>query len=402
MRSFCFIACGTAGRATLTLYSNSLWSLCGRDIINYQHTPHEPDVIGNAEANVLQARVLREEGRPREAEQLLRRAAAGGSIEAAAELGLHLFLAPPPVSDAAIHEAMDHIFAAAKAGHASSAHLASLIAAHDPSMPNHWELALDFAVHAASLGLGLAQFELAFLSSDREAVAQLGSGKPLSADTWSRLRKGIDVPSLLSRPHGLHVLSTSPYIAIAEGLASHTMCEWIVRRAKPALKKGKGYITQPGVPVLRTNSEVEYGFHELDLIHAAVRQRIANLSGLPLGGLEPPSVFHYAPGEEFTPHWDYLNPAIPALADEIARTGQCVATVLIYLSDDFEAGETEFIDIGIKTKGRKGDALIFRNVDQNGTPDIRTRHAGRAPMRGDKWLFSQFIRNTRRANKLPG
>jgi prolyl 4-hydroxylase len=359
-------------------------------------------VIGNGQAAIAQARALRQEGRTGEAEQLLRRVAAEGSIEGAAELGLQLFLAPPPVSAPAIREAMDHIFAAAKAGHASSAHLASLIAAHDPSISQHWDRALDFAAHAAGLGLGLAQFELAFLSSDREAVTQLGSGRPLSADTWSRLRNGIDVPSLLSGPRGLRVLSPSPYIAIAEGFASHAMCDWIIRRAKPALKKGKGYITQPGAPVLRTNSEVEYGFHELDLIHAAVRQRIANLTGLPLGGLEPPSVFHYAPGEEFTPHWDYLNPEIPVLAAEIARTGQCVATVLIYLSDGFEAGETEFVDLGIKAKGRKGDALIFHNVDQNGIPDIRTRHAGRAPTRGEKWLFSQFIRNTRQANKLPG
>src|SRR5690348_12673444 len=146
-----------------------------RRYYRHHHASHEPYVIGNAEADVMQARALREEGRFGEAEQLLRRGTAGGSIEAAAELGLQLFLAPPPVSDTAIREAMDHIFAAARAGHASSAHLASLIAAHDPSLPRHWEVALDFAARAADLGVGLAQFELAFLSSDREAVAQLGS-----------------------------------------------------------------------------------------------------------------------------------------------------------------------------------------------------------------------------------
>jgi prolyl 4-hydroxylase len=123
---------------------------------------------------------------------------------------------------------------------------------------------------------------------------------------------------------------------------------------------------------------------------------------LPRSGLEPPSVFHYAVGEEFTPHFDFLDPNVPLLAEEVARTGQCVATVLVYLSDDFDGGETEFADIGIRLKGRKGDAIIFHNVDESGVPDRATRHAGRAPTRGEKWLFSQFVRDAKRTNRIPG
>ena len=356
----------------------------------------------DAEALIVRAKALRIQGQLIAAEKLLRQAAATGHIEAIAELGQQLFLSPPPAPEFLLEEGVKHVFAAANAGHAMSANLASLIAAHDPTIPGHWQCALDFAARAAVAGFIPAQFALAFLSADREAIMRLSHRETLGPEIWQKLRERVDVPALLSAPYNLRVLCTSPYIVMAEEFISPAMCDWIMRRARPALKKGKGYVPEPGKPVRRTNSEVEYGFPELDLIQTAVRHRIAEVTGMPHGGLEPPSVFHYAPGEEFTAHHDYLNTDIPVLAAEIARTGQCVFTALVYLNDDFSAGETNFVDIGIKAKGKKGDAIIFRNVDEKGVPDPRTRHAGLPPTHGNKWLFSQFVRNTKQAHKLPG
>ena len=355
-----------------------------------------------AEALIARAKILRIDGDFPSAENLLRQAAATGHIDAIAELGQQLYLSPPPAPDAILEEAVQHIFAAANAGHAMSAHLASVVAAHDRTIPNHWQRALDFAARAAAAGFAPAQFVLAYLSADLEAIRRLSNRETLTPGIWQKLRERVDVPALLSAPFNLRVISTSPYIVMAEGFIPPAICDWIMRRARPALKKGKGYVVGPGKPVRRTNSEVEYGFPELDLIQTAVRHRIADVTGMPPGALEPPSVFHYAPGEEFTAHHDYLNTEITVLAEEVSRTGQCVFTALVYLNDDFSAGETDFVDIGIKAKGKKGDAIFFRNVDENGVPDPRTRHAGRPPTQGNKWLFSQFVRNTRQAHKLPG
>ena len=109
--------------------------------------------------------------------------------------------------------------------------------------------------------------------------------------------------------------------------------------------------------------------------------------------LEPFAVLHYAPGEEYGEHYDYLDPAIPAYAAELAQRGQRVATCLMYLNDDYEGGETDFPKLDVSFKGKKGDALIFFSVDASGRPDARTVHAGRTPTRGEKWLLSQFFRN---------
>ncbi|MBF8292745.1 MAG: hypothetical protein HW392_1572, partial [Steroidobacteraceae bacterium] len=44
-------------------------------------------------------------------------------------------------------------------------------------------------------------------------------------------------------------------------------------------------------------------------------------------------------------------------------------------------------------KGRRGDALVFANVDDSGAPDYQTVHAGLPPTSGVKWLLSQWVRD---------
>ena len=67
--------------------------------------------------------------------------------------------------------------------------------------------------------------------------------------------------------------------------------------------------------------------------------------------------------------------------------GQRAATLLVYLNDDYEGGETDFPRINFRFKGGLGDALIFSNIDPAGAPDYDTVHAGLPPTTGEKWLF---------------
>ncbi len=123
---------------------------------------------------------------------------------------------------------------------------------------------------------------------------------------------------------------------------------------------------------------------------ALVRARIAALTGLPARGMENTKILHYAEGQRFAPHCDYLNPAIAA--ESIAEAGQRVATFLVYLNDDFDGAETSFLKLDWRYRGAKGDAILFWNVDETGAPDAATLHEGLAPARGEKWLLSQWIR----------
>ena len=117
--------------------------------------------------------------------------------------------------------------------------------------------------------------------------------------------------------------------------------------------------------------------------------------GLPLHNMEATAVLHYAVGEESTNHFDFVSPEVPNYDEEIARNGQRVLTFLIYLNDDYDGGRTDFPELRIAHKGRRGEGLFFVNTLDNNAPDLRTLHAGRPPTRGEKWIVSQFIRGRR-------
>jgi prolyl 4-hydroxylase len=88
-----------------------------------------------------------------------------------------------------------------------------------------------------------------------------------------------------------------------------------------------------------------------------------------------------------------VNPRIPNYQTEIAQRGQRIITFLVYLNDDYEGGETDFPELGLRYHGAKCDGLFFTNALPDGEADLRMVHAGRPPKDNEKWLMSQFIRN---------
>jgi hypothetical protein len=115
--------------------------------------------------------------------------------------------------------------------------------------------------------------------------------------------------------------------------------------------------------------------------------------------MEAPAVLHYDTGETIHEHFDFIDPQTPNYAQEIAEKGERIVTFLVYLNDDYDAGETDFPRAGVRHKGTRGDGLYFVNALPTGEPDLRTLHVGRPPTRGEKWIVSQFIRNR---PSLPG
>ena len=118
-------------------------------------------------------------------------------------------------------------------------------------------------------------------------------------------------------------------------------CAWLIglaradlRRAQVYRKHAEGYM-ESGT---RTNSEADYTFGNADLVLRVIIERIARAVGLSTRLFEVAKLLHYEPGQQFAPHHDFQQPTTPALAREIAQRGQRVATVLVYLNDDFEGG----------------------------------------------------------------
>jgi prolyl 4-hydroxylase len=344
---------------------------------------------GDTAAQVAMAQALDAKGDGLTADVWLRRAADAGDVAAKTAL------AQRAVMNAAysFDEGIAYAVSAAKDGGAEAAHLLAMLAGAGLGLKQDWNLALDHLQRAAELGHVLARKSLAAVASDRAAAA--ASVAPAApAEIWQRLRRSADIARWLTPPRP-RAISSSPRIAVAEGFLPPFLCDWLITRAQPRLKPAHTVHPETGEFIEgggRVNSAAPFNMLDFDLMFLCARQRVSLVTGLPVADMEAPAVLHYAVGQEFAAHYDFLDPAHPGHAGNLAQEGQRVVTFLVFLNDGYEGGETEFPALKWRHKGRKGDALFFWNVERNFAPDPRTLHAGLPPTRGEKYLLSQWIR----------
>jgi len=347
---------------------------------------------GDARAQLALARLLEDRGQIATARGWYANAAKSGSAEALQALAASLLTHQP----LEIEGGLRFMRAAAEQGDADALRICAVLAAQDETLANNWNVALDYLAAAAERGSPLARGQLLLLA-----------GRPFDdtagGESWAALRGRIDIARWL-RFTPRKTISQSPGIFALEDFAAPEICDWLIKRAWGRVTRANVYDPNTGgatVAEHRTNSSANFELVQWDLPLVILRTRIAHEAGLPPHCLEHPLVLHYAPGETFEPHYDFLDPEMPGTRREIMAKGQRAATFLVYLNDDYEGAETEFLELGIHHRGKKGDALLFFNLDDEGNPDKRTRHAGRPPASGEKWVLSQWIREAKRSAHSP-
>lgn len=267
---------------------------------------------------------------------------------------------------------VEALAAAADDGDAEAANRLAVLAAMGLGRPHDWSAALERLGRAAELGHATAGQQLALLSS----------GGRVELTSWLT-------------PPAPRMLSQGPAILAIDGFLSDTVCDWMKDRAEAVTEPALVYDPETGEgrrESVRTNAAARFDLERMDVVLAVVRERIARAAGLPVSGLEWTQVLHYSVGQTFDWHVDWLDPALPGYAADLAARGQRIATCLVFLNDDFKGGETAFEAGGLRHRGRKGDALLWANTLPDGSIDRRTRHAGLPPTSGEKWVLSQWLR----------
>lgn len=321
-------------------------------------------------------RKLESEGQHAAARHLFAAMAGRGDVEALTALAQNLLVREPLDSYEGVRTMID----AANKGGPEAIRFCGAMSAMGAGLAQNWGTALDCLQASAERDWRPAQDELRLLSARSDGP-------------WNVLRNAIDVPSLL-KPAPLRTVHDAPRISVAEKFLSPELCDWLVDRAKPKIERARifdsGAVAQ--LDSGRNNSAAEFNFVEMDIALALIRARIAAVTGLATTGFENTQILHYAVGQRFAPHYDFLDASVPKIAETIAQGGQREATFLVYLNDDFDGAETSFLRLDWRYRGAKGDAILFWNTDQNSIADTATLHAGLAPARGEKWLLSQWIR----------
>ncbi len=184
----------------------------------------------------------------------------------------------------------------------------------------------------------------------------------------------------------------NPTVTILGGLLTDEECDALIEAARPAMKRSGVLDMATGVSKIdevRTSNGMFFERGQSELI-SRVEARIARLTGWPVENGEGIQVLQYGPGAEYRPHYDYFDPREPGTPSILARGGQRVATVIMYLNEPVRGGATSFPDIGLEVGARRGNAVFF-SYDQP-HPDSRTLHGGCPVLEGEKWIATKWLR----------
>ncbi|MBN6150784.1 2OG-Fe(II) oxygenase [Xanthomonas sp. AmX2] len=110
----------------------------------------------------------------------------------------------------------------------------------------------------------------------------------------------------------------------------------------------------------------------------SIVRRAAALIGVEAERFEPLQCVRYEAGEKFSPHYD-----VPVARGDRASRGW---TMLAYLNDGFEGGETLFPLLDLRVRPKRGGLLMFRNRrSAGGDVEGSALHAGMAVAGGVKY-----------------
>jgi prolyl 4-hydroxylase len=189
-----------------------------------------------------------------------------------------------------------------------------------------------------------------------------------------------------------------PFIRVFDNVLSDEECDRLIERARPRLKPSMVVNVDEGESIneLVRSSDTATMTPYKSAFMATIEKRIEQLLNWKLENTELMTVVHYTVGEYFNPHHDYFTPIHPSNQLRMQGGGQRVGTLIMYLNNVEEGGETIFPLIGLEVKPRKGSAVYFQYCNSNSQIDPWSYHGGRPVVKGEKWIMTKWTRQFRR------
>ncbi|MBS2971048.1 2OG-Fe(II) oxygenase [Metabacillus sp. KIGAM252] len=174
-----------------------------------------------------------------------------------------------------------------------------------------------------------------------------------------------------------------PMIAILGNVLSHEECDELIQLSKEHMNRSK-IGTEREVSGIRTSSgtflpETEHG------VTSRIERRVAQITNVPASHGEGLHILNYKPGEEYKAHLDYFK-------SSKANHNPRISTLIMYLNDVEEGGETYFPHLKLSITPQKGMAVYFEYFYQDPAINELTLHGGAPVISGDKWAATMWVR----------
>lgn len=203
----------------------------------------------------------------------------------------------------------------------------------------------------------------------------------------------------------VQIVSWKPRAFVFHNFMTDDEAEHIKRLAAPTMKRST--VVGPDGKSVEDDYRTSYGTfvkRRQDEVLARVEARVASWVQIPEDHAEDMQVLRYSYLQTYKPHMDTLDDS---------DFGPRVATVLLYLSDVEEGGETAFPDSkvwvhpdlpekmgpfsactkgGVAFKPKKGDAFLFWSMQPDAKQeDPASMHTGCPVLKGVKWTATKWI-----------
>lgn len=181
-----------------------------------------------------------------------------------------------------------------------------------------------------------------------------------------------------------------PFILHLDHVLSDEECEQLIRLSSARLTPSKVVDSVTGEERQapgRTSKGMYYSLMENPLI-ARLEKRFEEITSYPIENGEGLQVLNYLVGEEYKAHFDYF----PTNKVDHQKGGQRIGTLLLYLNDVEEGGETVFPKAGVSVVPKKGSAVYFHYANSMGQVDRMSVHSSIPVAKGEKWVATKWIR----------
>eukprot|EP00897_Mesotaenium_endlicherianum_P011031 jgi/Mesen1/9957/ME000071S09360 len=245
------------------------------------------------------------------------------------------------------------------------------------------------------------------ITAAEQEQSELSRGRQRSMHKTGLLRGGVDVKRQVMAAPWVELLSWEPRAFVYHNFLTPRECLHLINQALPSMVKSTVVDSATGRSKdsrVRTSSGTFLRRGQDDFIQR-IEQRIADFTFVPVEHGEGFQVLHYEKGQKYEAHYDYFHDTV-----NTRNGGQRIATLLMYLSDVEEGGETVFPAApanpkradwgelsecgrgGVAVRARRGDALLFWSLKPDATEDPKSLHAGCPVVRGNKWSATKWMR----------
>ncbi|XP_050984442.1 prolyl 4-hydroxylase subunit alpha-3 isoform X1 [Labeo rohita] len=308
-----------------------------------------------------------------------------------------------PENEGTLEDALDHLaFSHFKTGNISYAlSLSQELLLHDPMNSRvhfnveKYEKLLDESPAVTNQSLVLKRPDSTYLRT-RNVYEKLCQTKGSQSKHFENPRLFCDYftngsPGLLLQPIKRELISLHPYVVLFHSFVSQAEAKSIREYAAPGLRRS---VVASGVNQTTAEYRISKSAWLKDSAYGVVGKvdrRITMVTGLnvQLPYAEYLQVVNYGIGGHYEPHFDHATSDSSPLYR--LKTGNRVATFMIYLSSVEAGGFTAFIYANFSVPVVENGALFWWNLHRNGQGNVDTLHAGCPVIVGDKWVANKWI-----------